>query len=118
MKTAFNVLTIILLVLIGYMLVMTVSEIPPYGEMSNPTNNYVTKRYLEKGVEETHGYNLVANIVVVYRGYDTLIEITVLFTAVIAIFLTLKSMAAPSHTYYGRRTDDESHDAGHHHHHH
>jgi multicomponent Na+:H+ antiporter subunit B len=51
----------------------------------------VIERYLEKGAEETGGHNLVANIVVEYRGYDTMIEITVLFTAVIAIFLTLKA---------------------------
>jgi multicomponent Na+:H+ antiporter subunit B len=117
MKTAFNVITVILLILIGYMLVMTVSEIPPYGTMDRPTNNYVMRHYLDKGVEETHGHNLVANIVVFYRGYDTLVEIAVLFTAVIGIFTTLKSMAAPSHTCYGRRIDEDDYDTGHRHHH-
>lgn len=91
MKAVLNVFIVLLLVLIGYMLLMTVSEIPPYGEMDTPTNNYVPRRYLDKGYKETGGHNLVANIVVSYRGYDTLVEITVLFTAVIAIFLTLKS---------------------------
>jgi multisubunit Na+/H+ antiporter MnhB subunit len=90
-KTIFNVMILLLLVLIGYMLLMTISEIPSYGDMTAPTNNYVIERYLDKGYEETGGANLVANIVVGYRGYDTLVEITVLFTAVIAIFLTLKA---------------------------
>ncbi len=91
MKALFNIVTILLLVLIGYMMIMTVSEIPAYGEMDRPTNNYVMERYLDKGYEETGGHNLVANIVIAYRAYDTLIEIAVLFTAVIAIFLTLKA---------------------------
>lgn len=75
---------------------MTISEIPPYGTADTPTNNYVIERYLYKGVEDLGTHNLVANIVVEYRGYDTLVEITVLYTAVIAIFLTLKSMAVPA----------------------
>jgi multicomponent Na+:H+ antiporter subunit B len=76
---------------------MTITEIPPYGNPETPTNNYVMERYLEKGYEETGGHNLVANIVVIYRGYDTLVEITVLFTAVIAIFLTLKTGKPTEH---------------------
>lgn len=91
MRALFNVVILLLLMLIGYMLVMTVGEMPPYGTKDRPTNNVVIERYLEKGAEETGGHNLVANIVVEYRGYDTLVEITVLFTAVIAIFLTLKA---------------------------
>lgn len=99
MRALFNVLIILLLVLVAYMLLMTVSEIPPYGEANVPINNYVTERYLEKGVEEAHGHNLVANIVVIYRGYDTLVEITVLFTAVIGIFLAMKNGEPITHDH-------------------
>ncbi|MBT9172282.1 MAG: hypothetical protein DDT21_00663 [Syntrophomonadaceae bacterium] len=91
MKVIFQLIVILLLLPLGYMLLLTVSEIPPYGQLERPTNNYVVQRYLEKGLEEVGGSNLVANIVIEYRGYDTLVEVTVLFTAVIAIFLTLKT---------------------------
>lgn len=77
---------------------MTVSEIPPYGEIDTPAYNVVAERYLEQGYEETGGHNLVANIVVAYRAYDTLVEITVLFIAVIAMFLALKSGNPVDHT--------------------
>lgn len=106
MKAIFNVMIVLLLLLIGYMLLMTVSEIPPYGDPAAPTNNEVIERYLERGYEETGGHNLVANIVVSYRGYDTLVEITVLFAAVIAIFLTLKSGLPVEH--------DHCHEESHH----
>ncbi len=91
MKALFQLIVILLLLPLGYMLLLTVSEIPPYGLKERPTNNYVIERYLEKGPEEVGGKNLVANIVIEYRGYDTLVEVTVLYTAVIAIFLTLKT---------------------------
>lgn len=91
MKALFQLIVILLLLPLGYMLLLTVSEIPPYGRLERPTNNLVAERYLEKGLEEVGGRNLVANIVIEYRGYDTLIETTVLYTAVIAIFLTLKT---------------------------
>jgi len=90
-KALFQLIVILLLLPLGYMLLLTVSEIPPYGHPERPTNNYVMERYLEKGLEEVGGRNLVANIVMEYRGYDTLIEVTVLYTAVIAIFLTLRT---------------------------
>ncbi len=109
MKALFNIVTVLLLLLIGYMMIMTVTEIPPYGAMDRPTNNYVTERYLQKGYEETGGHNLVANIVVVYRAYDTLIEIAVLFTAVIGIFLTLKSLAPPAHVTHKHEYDASDH---------
>ncbi|MBS3885821.1 MAG: hypothetical protein KGZ41_00505 [Dethiobacter sp.] len=91
MRALFNVFIVLLLLLLAQLLVMTVSEIPRYGDPAAPTNNYVTERYLNKGYEEVGGLNLVANIVVGYRAFDTFIEIVVLFTAVIAILVTLKS---------------------------
>lgn len=91
MRALYNLIVILLLMMIGFMLMMTISEMPLYNSKEAPANNYVTERYLEKGIEETGGRNLVSNIVVIYRGYDTMFEITVLFSAVIAIFLTIKS---------------------------
>ena len=101
MRALYNLVVVLLLVMIGFMLLMTISEMPLYGDKAAPANNYVTARYLDKGVEETGGHNLVSNIVVIYRGYDTLYEITVLFSAVIAIFLTLKSGPPVEHKHTG-----------------
>ncbi|NJE05069.1 hypothetical protein E3E36_02680 [Thermococcus sp. M36] len=43
---------------------------------------YTDQYYIEHGVEEVGGTNIVTNIVFDYRGYDTLGEATVLFTAI------------------------------------
>ena len=69
------------------MLVLAVTEMPTYGNPDNPTFNIVFERYVYKGVEESGGMNLVSNILLDYRGYDTLMESTVLFATVIAIML-------------------------------
>ena len=79
-------------VLAGLLLVMfalAIAEMPPYGRLGNPTHNEVWERYVWEGPEESGGLNMVTNIILDYRGYDTLLETTVLFTAVMAIMLTL-----------------------------
>ena len=88
-RVVFTVLVVILVCLVSYMLLLAVGEMPPYGNIDNPTNNEVASRYIEKGVEESGGLNLVTNIILDYRAYDTLLETTVLFTAVMAIMLVL-----------------------------
>jgi multisubunit Na+/H+ antiporter MnhB subunit len=45
------------------------------------------RRYIDMGAIESGGANLVANVVLDYRGYDTLLETTVIFTAVISIMV-------------------------------
>jgi multicomponent Na+:H+ antiporter subunit B len=86
-KLIFYSLSFILVALISFMLMLAVTEMPPYGNINNPTNNYVWERYVYKGVEESGGLNLVANILLDYRGYDTLLESTVLFATVVSIMI-------------------------------
>lgn len=58
-------------------LVITVMNVNTFGEHSIG----VGQHYLDNGLEEAGATNLVTNIVLDYRGYDTLGEVTVLFTA-------------------------------------
>lgn len=76
-------------------LILLAAELPTYGSPDNPANNEVVERYITKGVEEAGATNIVTDIIVDYRAYDTLIETTVLFTALIAVMLTLKGDAKP-----------------------
>lgn len=86
-KILFFGMSFILVALISFMLMLAVTEMPPYGNINNPTNNYLWEHYVLEGVKESGGVNLVANILLDYRGYDTLLESTVLFTTVISIML-------------------------------
>ncbi|MDW7728765.1 MAG: hydrogen gas-evolving membrane-bound hydrogenase subunit E [Bacillota bacterium] len=86
-RILFYTMSITLVAMISFMLMLAVTEMPVYGNLDNPTNNELYEHYVTKGVEESGGTNLVANILLDYRGYDTLLESTVLFSTVIAIML-------------------------------
>lgn len=77
------------LLLIGILL-LTVSYLPQFGNPNNPANNEVSKRYLEKGVEETGAINLVTGMILDYRAFDTLGESHVLFISVCSVLLLLR----------------------------
>jgi multicomponent Na+:H+ antiporter subunit B len=90
------VLTIILITV----LLMGVCELPAFGTPDAPAHNEVMARYNDYSIEETHSYNVVTAIVLDYRGFDTLIEATVLFCAVITIIVALDR---------GKESSDEEH---------
>lgn len=84
---SYYAITSIMVILIGILLYGAVGEMPPYGASDNPAHNEVYQRYVTKGPQESFGFNLVSNILLDYRAYDTLLETTVLFTVVIGIIL-------------------------------
>jgi len=61
---------------------------PHYGLIFGPGGKewlalrYTDNYYIEHGVQEVGGMNIVTDIVFDYRGYDTIGEATVLFTAI------------------------------------
>jgi multicomponent Na+:H+ antiporter subunit B len=66
-----------------------VSGLPPYG-LADATIHIAGPDYLARSVPETGIPNVVTATLASYRGYDTLGETTVIFTAGIAVFLLLK----------------------------
>lgn len=52
----------------------------------------VAKTYLETGVVATKAVNIVSSVVLDFRAYDTLGEITVLFTAVIGVLAVVRKI--------------------------
>ncbi len=71
-----KVTAILILAFVGYYLFSVFSEIP-FGEKRNNVGQY----YLNNTVSQTGAVNTVTSIVVSYRGFDTLGEVTVLFIA-------------------------------------
>lgn len=71
-----KVVSVLLLGIVGYYLFATFSQIP-FGENRDNVGDY----YLNTTVAKTGSVNTVTSIVVSYRGFDTLGEVTVLFLA-------------------------------------
>ncbi len=68
-------------------LFLSAMQMHPFGE---PSENDMDKYFVEKGQNETGANNIVTSVVFDYRGYDTLGEATVLFTAVTGVGLALR----------------------------
>ena len=63
------------------LLVWASSDRPRFAAPGAPANVHVAPRYLERGPVETGVPNVVTAVLASYRGYDTLGEVTVIFTA-------------------------------------
>ncbi len=64
-------------------------DMPLIGDPSAPIHVYVAPRYLNRSGDEIGIPNVVTSVLASYRGYDTLGEITVVFTAAIGVLLLL-----------------------------
>jgi len=82
---------------IGVLLVYTVSaDLLPFG--SFPTRqlgvhleNSIGQQILDDAPQQTGAANVVTSVVWGYRGYDTLGEATVLFTAVVGVVMVFRA---------------------------
>lgn len=70
-------------------LLFAASETPPFGDPANPIHA-AGPDYLARSVPETGIPNVVSSVLASYRGFDTLGETLVIFTAGIAILMLLK----------------------------
>lgn len=65
-------------------------DLPPFGDALGPIHLHVAPRYLNDVMAETGVPNVVTAVLASYRGYDTLGETTVIFTAGIGVLLLLR----------------------------
>lgn len=98
-----NVLPKVLALLTGAVLIYGTWDLPGYGEADTPVNNYVGDDYLARSIPETTIPNVVTSVLATYRGYDTLGETAVIFTAGIGVLMLLKGR---------RRREDEDEEEG------
>jgi multicomponent Na+:H+ antiporter subunit B len=74
----------------GAILVWGTLALPPFGSADTPIHKHVAPRYLADSIRETNVPNVVTSVLADYRGYDTLGETTVIFTAGIGVMLLLR----------------------------
>jgi multisubunit Na+/H+ antiporter MnhB subunit len=82
-NTASTLLFIILFLIFAY---FALQELPRFGQ---PIMR-VAQNYINQGLEKTGATNIVAAIILDFRGYDTLGEATVLFTAVMGVLAVMR----------------------------
>ncbi|MGE0118632.1 MAG: DUF4040 domain-containing protein [Dongiaceae bacterium] len=83
------VLPLAIVLATGAVLVYGTFDMPHFGDPSAPVHGHVVPRYLEESAAEVGLPNVVTSVLASYRGYDTLGEVTVIFTAGVGVLLLL-----------------------------
>ena len=78
-----------LVMITGAVLIFGTLDMPPYGDITAPIHHHVVPRYLEKSGLEVGLPNVVTSVLASYRGYDTLGEVYVIFTAASGVLLII-----------------------------
>jgi multicomponent Na+:H+ antiporter subunit B len=74
----------------GIVLLYGTLDMPRFGDPNAPIHQHVAPHYLEVSPHEIEVPNIVTAVLASYRGYDTLGETTVVFTAVVGVLLLLR----------------------------
>jgi multicomponent Na+:H+ antiporter subunit B len=85
-----RILSLITGVLVGAALIYGSLDMPKWGDPHSPAATHVSPYYLHHSIEHTATPNVVTSVLADYRGYDTLGETTVVFTAGMACLLLLR----------------------------
>ena len=86
----FSWVALIVVLITGAALVYGTLDMPHYGDPNAPIHRYPVPSYVERTPHEVHMPNVVTAVLASYRGYDTLGETTVIFTAGVAVMLLLQ----------------------------
>lgn len=87
-------IAIFVVVLVGAALVYATIDMPAFGDAASPANSYVGAVYVERTAKEVAMPNIVTAVLASYRGFDTLGETMVIFTAGLGVMLLLGAGSA------------------------
>jgi multicomponent Na+:H+ antiporter subunit B len=79
-------LAIITVFVTGIALIYGTFDMPRYGDPKAPAYLHVAPRYIHDSGAEIGVPNIVTSVLASYRGYDTLGEVSVIFTAGVAVW--------------------------------
>ncbi|MEM7401131.1 MAG: DUF4040 domain-containing protein [Pseudomonadota bacterium] len=84
-----RILPIAVITITAAALIYGTLDMPKFADPNAPIHTHVAPRYIEQSGEEIGVPNIVTSVLASYRGYDTLGEVTVVFTAAIGVMLLL-----------------------------
>ena len=82
-------LPLVVVLITGLALIYGTLDMPLYGQPDNPAQQHVAPRYIQQSPVEIDIPNIVTSVLASYRGYDTLGEVVVVFTAAVGVVLLL-----------------------------
>jgi multicomponent Na+:H+ antiporter subunit B len=88
-KTPPAILPLAVVMVTGLVLVYGTLDMPFLGDPEAPIHQHVAPRYIEQSYEEVGLPNIVTSVLASYRGFDTLGEVAVIFTAGLGVLTLL-----------------------------
>lgn len=101
------VLPLLVVLITGGALIYGTLDMPPFGAHDAPAMQHVMPEYFEGTEQILQIPNVVTAVLASYRGFDTLGEVTVVFTAGIGVIILLGGAGT-----IGRRKGNSSRDDG------
>ena len=84
-----NIGPLLIVLFVGALLVYGTLDMPNYGSNTAPAQTHLSAQYLERTPHDIGIPNVVTAILASYRGFDTLGETAVVFTAGVGVILLL-----------------------------
>ncbi len=84
-----KLLPILVILITAGALIYGTFDMPSVGDPEAPIHNYVAPRYIHESSQEIGVPNIVTSVLASYRGFDTLGEVAVVFTAAVGVLLLL-----------------------------
>lgn len=82
-------LRLVVVVLTGLVLAWGTLDLPDFSDPEAALHKHVAPRYIQESPDEIGIPNMVTSVLASYRGFDTLGEVTVIFTAGLGVMLLL-----------------------------
>ena len=83
------ILPLAVVLITGAALIYGMTDMPLYGQPDNPVQQHVAPYYIEQSGKDIDIPNIVTSVLASYRGFDTLGETVVVFTAAVGVVLLL-----------------------------
>lgn len=86
-----KIVALLAVILAGGMLIYAGQDLPAFGDPESPAYKHpIIEHYITNSATESGVGNIVTALLANYRGYDTLGETTVIFTAGMTVILLLR----------------------------
>jgi multicomponent Na+:H+ antiporter subunit B len=85
----FSPVALLVVIVTGAALIYATSDMPAFGDPNAPSHRYVAPTYIDGSENDIGVPNIVTSVLASYRGYDTLGEVAVIFTAGVGVMFLL-----------------------------
>ena len=102
--TSYSLVPLSIVVLTGLVLIYGTLDMPNFGDPMSPVQTHVGPDYIQRTPVDIDVPNIVTAVLASYRGFDTLGEVTVVFTAGLGVVLLISGLGRRPRRTRGSRS--------------